>query len=255
MFEKPPVAPLPVSRLIVVGHDLVERRDDVARIDLVVLDRIFRLVLEVADELLLHFRRAIAGLLEVLLRERRVERFDAELRVGLDVDVGRARVAHQHVRLGVEVHELRVRIEIAVLGRVAVQARADADHDVGFLEELDRGLGRVQAGDADVVRVLLESQVFAMSEVAISAPVRSASLRIASPAPDQLAPRPATITGFLAVAMTSSARLQRVRHPGPTRAAAGASTTAGTDRRRPNFFCCTSIGQLSMTGRDSSCAM
>ena len=43
---------------------------------------------EVADELLLHFRRAIAGLLEVPLRERRVERFDAELRVGLDVDVG-----------------------------------------------------------------------------------------------------------------------------------------------------------------------
>ena len=49
-----------------------------------------------------------------------------------------------------------------------------------------------------------------MSEVAISAPMRSASLRIASPAPDQIAPRPATITGFFAFAMTSSARLSDV---------------------------------------------
>ena len=40
-----------------------------------------------------------------------------------------------------------------------------------------------------------------MSDVAMSAPLRSASLRIASPAPDHLAPRPATITGRFAFVM------------------------------------------------------
>src|SRR5687768_3570318 len=53
----------------------------------------------------------------------------------------------------------------------------------------------------------LESQVFAMSEVAISAPERSASFMIAPPAPDHRAPRPATMTGRLAPVMRSRARL------------------------------------------------
>ena len=41
--------------------------------------------------------------------------------------------------------------DVAVLGRVAVQARAHADHDVGFVEELHRRARRVEARDAGVI--------------------------------------------------------------------------------------------------------
>src|SRR6478735_2477987 len=70
-------------------------------------------------------------------------------------------------------------------------------------------------------------QFFARKLVATSAPVRLASDCIASPAPDQIAPRPATITGFFAFAIASAACCSACSS-GRTRRGDGKSVDDGT---------------------------
>jgi hypothetical protein len=98
------------------------------------------------------------------------------------------------------------------------------------------------------------SQVFAISEVAMSAPERSASFRIASPAPDQRAPRPATITGRLALEMSSMARFTD-SESGPGARFGRIVEEGWYGSSSSKSFCWMSMGQESMTGFDSSCAM
>ena len=86
----------------------VERRHHFARIDVSVLDRKFSAVLKMADELLLRFSRAIACLFEDCFASAASSASTPSL-ASVWMYVG-ARVAHQHVRLGIEVHELRVRV-------------------------------------------------------------------------------------------------------------------------------------------------
>ena len=144
----------------------------------------------------LHFAGAIAGLLERALREQASSASTPARASDCTIAVGGAPAAHHHVRLGVDVHEVRVGIEIAVLGGVAVQAGADGDHAVGFFAQLHRRARRIGAGDAEVIFVLGQPGL-GHQRGAISAPMRSASFRTASPAPDHMAPRPTRITRLL----------------------------------------------------------
>ena len=89
----------------------------------------------------------------------------------------------------------------------------------------------------------------------MSAPMRSASLTTAGPAPDHIAPRPQMMTGRFALPTRSAAlamslgsgkmlRLGRMEDEGLY----GSSSSS-------NAICWTSIGALIITGRDSSLAV
>jgi hypothetical protein len=79
-----------------------------------------------------------------------IKRFNAEPRVGRDVTVGGFDALQKDVRADIQLDVAGVWIQVTMLGGVAVQAGADADHAVGFLEQLQRGAGAVETGDAGV---------------------------------------------------------------------------------------------------------
>ena len=138
------------------GHRIVQEADDLPRIHGVGLDRILLPVLVLAGKLLLDVRGAIADVPERPLFQQLVEPLHTGFGVGLDVAVGGAAAGHDDVRPGIDLHVARLRIEIAVLGRVAVHARANGDHAIGLLEQPHGRARAIRAGDANVIVVLGE---------------------------------------------------------------------------------------------------
>ena len=65
-----------------------------------------------------------------------VDHLKGQSAVALHVAVGKATVAHRHLGLDIDLHEACVRIEVAMFGRVLVEAGTHCDDAVSILEEL-----------------------------------------------------------------------------------------------------------------------
>ena len=148
-------------------------------------------------DLIREHRRARTGRGMAALLELRQHGFGGGLGVRPDVQVGDAQALVQPARVEVDLHRLRVRIEVAGLGRVVPQTRADADQQVAR-----RRIPRARAGSRTRRRRRCRSGCdrrgpLAKSEVASSAPQRSASASSAGAAPERSTPRPARMIGRL----------------------------------------------------------
>ena len=102
------------------------------------------------------FRRADAGL-GLALGAQRLERLDGgELGVGTQMQIAGFHAVRQAERMDVDLHHLGLRIHVAAVDGVIVEARPEGDHEIGLRAELARDFAGVAAGDADRERVVVE---------------------------------------------------------------------------------------------------
>ena len=72
------------------------------------------------------------------------------------MQVGGTKALPEATGVEVDLHRAGARIEVTALGGVVPETGTDADHQVGFDEALSSVVAGERAGDAEVVRVVLE---------------------------------------------------------------------------------------------------
>ena len=88
--------------------------------------------------------------------ERLHQRTDPSLGIGLDVQIGNLATLPQPPRLGIDLNDPSIRIEVAALRRVIAQRRTHADHEIGVREQFPCKVVAEGAGDADVEGMAVE---------------------------------------------------------------------------------------------------
>ena len=146
--------------------------------------------------------------------------------VGADMQVGGAQALPQAARVGVDLDRARAGIEVAALGRVVAERRADADHQVGFGEALAGEVAGKGAGDVERVGIAVEQALAEQRR----REQRAGFARPAPPAParrrSRMAPRPAMMIGFSASAIMSTTR-STIAGSGTGRCAVGSQIGRG----------------------------
>ena len=99
-------------------------------------------------------RKPVLG--DAALLQAGEDRLGGGLGVGADVEIGGAQPLPQAARVDVDLDDAGAGIEIAALGRVVAERRADADHEVGFGELLAREVAGEGAGDVERIGIAVE---------------------------------------------------------------------------------------------------
>ena len=154
------------------------------------------------------------------------DRLGRGLGVGAHVQVGGAQALPQAARVGVDLHRARAGIEIAALGRVVAEPRADADHQVGLGEALAREVAGEGAGDVERPGIAVEQALAEQRRRQQRARLLGQRLDAPGAAPERMTPRPASTIGFSASAIMSTTR-STIAGSGSGRCAIGTSSEEG----------------------------
>ena len=146
--------------------------------------------------------------------------------VGAHMQVGGAQALPQAARVDVDLHGARAGIEVAALGRVVAEARADADHQVGLGEALAREVAGEGAGDVERIGIAVEQALAEQRRREQRAGLLGQRLERLARRRTRMTPRPARMIGFSASAIMSTTR-STMAGSGTGRCAVGTSSEEG----------------------------